>query len=128
MAKLIKEKIKEKLMKETIPYCAKCDKEMREVLLPRYEYDEGQVLHNVGAFRCNGCGKTFFTENQAKEMKARSNELRACAFGFERNVTLSGRSLVVGIPHELAEHLHLKQGQRVKVFPMADEGLVIRKV
>lgn len=117
-----------KSMKENIPYCVKCDKEMQEVLLPKYEYDEGQVLHNVGAFRCNKCGKIFFTEAQAKEMKARSTELRACAFGFERNVTLSGRSLVVGIPHELAEHLHLKQGQRVKVYPMANEGFIIRKI
>ena len=117
-----------KSMKDNKPYCVKCDEEMHEILLPKYEYDEGQVLHNVGAFRCNKCGKIFFTENQAKEMKARSTELRECAFGFERSVTLSGRSLVVGIPHELVEHLHLKQGQRVKVFPMADEGLLIRKV
>lgn len=115
-------------MKENIPYCAKCEEEMQEVLLPKYEYEEGSLLHNVGAFRCNRCGKIFFTRTQAKEMKARTNELKEYVFGFERRVMVSGKSLVVGIPHELAEHIHLQQGQKVKVFPMADEGLVIKKV
>ncbi len=115
-------------MKENIPYCAKCDEEMQEVLLPKYEYEEGFLLHNVGAFRCNKCGKIFFTENQAKEMKTRTNELKEYVFGFERKVMVSGKSLVVGIPHELAEHIHIRQGQKVKIFPIADEGLMIKKV
>ncbi len=117
-----------KQMKENIPYCAKCDEEMQEVLLPKYEYDEGFLLHNVGAFRCNKCGKVFFTENQAREMKARTDELKEYVFGFERKVTISGKSLVVGIPHELADHLHIQQGQKVKIYPVADEGLMIRKI
>ncbi len=115
-------------MKENIPYCIKCDEEMQEVLLPKYEYEEGQILHNVGAFRCNKCEKIFFTENQAKEMKARTNELREYTFGFERKVIISGKSLVVSIPHELAEHLHINKGQKVKIFPISKEGMIIRKV
>ncbi len=114
-------------MKENVPYCIKCDEEMQEVLLPKYEYEEGYPLHNVLAFRCNDCGKVFFTEKQAKEMKTRTNELREYVFGFERKVTISGGSLVVGIPHELAEHLQIGQGQKVKIFPVANEGLLIRK-
>jgi len=115
-------------MKENIPYCVKCDEEMQEVLLPRYEYDEGVVLHNVDSFRCNTCGKMFFNEQQAKIMKARTQELNAHTFGFERKVLMSGKSLVVGIPQELAEHLHFHQGQTVKVYPVAHEGLIIRKM
>lgn len=115
-------------MKENVPYCIKCDQEMQEVLLPKYEYEEGQVLHNVSAFLCNSCGKIFFTEQQARAMKIRTNELREYTFGFERKATISGKSLVVGIPHELAEHLHIKQGQKLKIFPLANEGLMIKKV
>ena len=85
-------------------------------------------MHNVSAFRCNKCGKIFFTESQTKNMKNRTNELKEYTFGFERKVLMSGKSLVVGIPSELADHLHLKQGERVKVFPIADEGLMIRKI
>ena len=115
-------------MKENIPYCAKCDEEMQEVLLPRYEYEEGYPLRNVNAFRCNKCGKVFFTEKQAKTMKTRTKELKEYAFGFERKVIVSGKSLVVGIPHELAQQMHIEQGQKVKIVPVAQEGFMIRKI
>ncbi len=115
-------------MKENIPYCAVCDREMDEVLLPTYEYEESQPLHNVSAYRCNSCGNIFFTENQAKEMRARTEELREYQFGFERKITISGKSLVVSIPHELAEHLKMKQGEKVRILPIAKEGFMIRKI
>ncbi len=112
-------------MKENTPYCVKCDEEMQEVLLPRYEYEESVVLHNVGAFRCNSCEKLFFTKQQAKVMKTRTRELKEYTFGFERKVLVSGKSLVVEIPQELAEHLDIHQGQTVKIYPLANEGLVV---
>src|SRR3989344_4704089 len=111
-----------KQMKENIPYCAKCNEEMQEILLPKYEYEQGNLLHNVAAFRCNTCNKIFFTENQAKEMKARASELKEYTFGFERKIMVSGKSLVIGIPHELVEQFHIKQGQKIKIFPIANEG------
>lgn len=117
-----------KQMKEDTIYCAKCDEEMKELLLPKYEYEEGLPLHNVAAYRCNMCGKVFFTEAQAKEMKARTNEIKEYQFGFERKVTISGKSLVVTIPQEIAQHLHIKAGHAVKIFPIAKEGLLIKKM
>ena len=114
-------------MKENIPYCAKCDQEMKEVLLPRYEYEEGYPLHNVDAYRCNSCGKTFFTEHQAKEMKARAAELKEYSIGFERKISISGKSLIVSIPHEIAEHLHMRKGDKVKIFSIANEGILLRR-
>ena len=56
-------------MKENAIYCAKCNKEIDLVLLPKYEFEEGLPLHNVSAYRCNDCGKIFFTEQQAKDME-----------------------------------------------------------
>ena len=114
-------------MKENAIYCAKCSKEIREVLLAKYEFEEGLPLHNVHAYRCDNCGKIFFTENQAKEMEARTNEIMEYRFGFERKLTISGRSLVLGIPSELASNLKLKQGQKVKIFPLSKEGFIIKK-
>ena len=115
-------------MKENAVYCAKCSKEMKEVLLPKYEFEEGLPLHNVMAYRCNSCGKIFFTEEQAKELELRTNELHEYRFGFERKLTISGRSIVLGIPSELVNHLNLKQGQKVKIFPLAEEAFLIKKV
>ena len=107
--------------------CAKCQTEMKEGLLPKYEYEQGYPLHNVQAYQCPQCNKIFFTEQQAKEMKSRTNELKEYTFGFERKVTISGKSLVVGIPSELADHLEIRQGQKVKIIPVAKDGFMIRK-
>jgi hypothetical protein len=61
-------------MKENVLYYANCNKEMKDVLLPRYEYDERFPLHNVAARKCPKCAKIFFTEAQAKEIKALVNQ------------------------------------------------------
>jgi hypothetical protein len=117
-----------KKMKENAVYCVKCDEEMQGVLLPVYEYQEGLPLHNVSAFRCNICGKIFFTEAQAKEMEARSHETKEYLFGFERKISICGKSLVVTVPHEVAAHLNMKTRQAVKLFPIAREGFLIKKM
>ncbi|MBI5392389.1 AbrB/MazE/SpoVT family DNA-binding domain-containing protein [Candidatus Woesearchaeota archaeon] len=113
---------------ERMIFCAKCDKEMQEIVLPRYEYEDFYVLHHINAYNCNNCGKIFFTESQAKQMKAKTEQLKKHSFGFERKITISGKSLVVTIPIELASHLHIAQGQKVKLYPIANEGLMIRKM
>ncbi len=114
-------------MKEGSYYCAKCKVIMMPGALSRYEYEEGYPLHNVATLICPKCGKSFFTEEQAHEMKARTKELKEYTFCFERKVTVSGKSLVVGIPSELAAHLHIKKGQKVKIIPVASEGILIKK-
>lgn len=116
MAKQISEEI----------YCAKCNLRMKLGVIPKYEYEEGYPLHNVHAYQCTKCNKLFFTEEQAHEMEIRTEELKEYTFGFERKVTVSGKSLVVGIPAELATHLNIKQGQKVRIIPVAKEGLMIR--
>mgnify|MGYP001566757588 FL=1 len=108
-------------------FCAKCNVKMKLGMLPKYEYEEGYLLHNVRAYQCPKCNKIFFTEEQAHEMEERTTELKEHEFGFERTVTVSGKSLMVGIPAELVEHLHIKKGQKVKIFPIAKEGFIIKK-
>lgn len=107
-------------------WCAACNGRMELGMLPAYEFEPGYPLPNVGAYTCSKCGKVFFTEEQAKEMKNRTNELKQCTFGFERTVTISGKSLVVGVPSGLAHHLKIKQGQKVRIIPMAKEGFMVK--
>ena len=108
-------------------FCAKCNLKMKLGVLPKYEYEEGYQLHNVKAYQCPKCNKIFFTEEQAREMEAHTTELKEHEFGFERNVTISGKSLMVGIPAELVKLLRIKKGQKVKIFPIAKEGFMIKK-
>ena len=116
MAKAINEEI----------ICAKCNVPMKLGILPRYEYEEGYPLHNVHAYQCPKCNKIFFTEEQAQEMNLHTKELKEYAFGFERKVTISGKSLVLGIPVELAEHLGLGKGKKVRIIPVAKEGFMVK--
>ncbi|HLD33095.1 MAG TPA: AbrB/MazE/SpoVT family DNA-binding domain-containing protein [Candidatus Nanoarchaeia archaeon] len=106
-------------------YCARCNVEMKLGVLPTYEFEEGYVLQNIHAYKCLKCHNVFFTEEQAKKMNMLTSKLKKEEFGFERKITVSGKSLVVGIPIELAEHLHIKQGQKVKIIP-GKEGFMIK--
>ena len=116
------------LMKENVFYCATCNKEMKLVLLKNYEFEDGFPLVGVPAYQCGKCHEFFFTEEQAKKMEQRTNQLRKHAFAFQRKITISGKSLALGIPSELAEHLHLKQGTAVKILPLAKNGFLVKKL
>ena len=107
-------------------YCGKCNSEMKLGIVPRYEYLEGVPLHNVRAYLCTKCENYIFTEEQADEMEARTEKIVQRNFGFLRKVTISGKSLVVGIPSALAGHLHIKQGQKVKILP-TNSGFLVQK-
>lgn len=109
-------------------YCGKCESEMKLGILPRYEFEEGYPLHHVQAYLCTNCKNYVFTEEQAHEMEARTEELKEYAFGFERKIMMSGTSLAVGIPAELADHLKIKQGQKVRIIPIAKDGFMIKKI
>lgn len=106
--------------------CATCDAEMQLITLPKYEFEEGTPLYNVPAYRCPNGHHTFFTEEQAHAMEARTDELKRHAFAFERKITISGRSLSLAIPAELARYLNLRKGQRVRILPVAKEGILVR--
>ncbi len=108
-------------------HCAHCNVEMKLGIVPEYEYLEGCPLKNVEAYQCSKCDNVFFTEEQAREMKTKTKEIMDRTFSFERKVTISGKSLVVGIPSELAAHLHIKKGQKVRIIPVASEGILIKK-
>lgn len=108
-------------------FCAECNVKMKLGVIPKYDYEGGYTLHNVKAYKCQKCNNIFFTEEQAHEMEARTSELKEHEFGFERKIAVSGKSLIVGIPVELVDHLHIKKGQKVKIVPIAKEGFMIRK-
>ncbi|MBU4220874.1 MAG: hypothetical protein KKD46_08325 [Euryarchaeota archaeon] len=44
--------------------CGKCEKEMKEIELKEYEFEDGIILDNVRAMQCPS-GHVTFTEEQA---------------------------------------------------------------
>ena len=63
-------------LEEGTLYCATCDKEMKLVLLKDYSFEEGLPLHNVFAYKCLQCREFFFTEEQAKAMELKTEQLK----------------------------------------------------
>jgi len=113
-------------MKDGI-YCAKCHVEMKLGIVPEYEFTSGFPIYNMPAYLCHKCDNVFFTEEQADDLESKTKERIKRSFGFDRKVAVSGKSLAIGIPSELARHLHLKKGQKLRLTPVSDNAFLIRK-
>ena len=114
-------------MKENTLYCAPCNTEMKLVILPKYEFEEGCPIFHVPTYQCPSCKDIFFTEEQSDAMEEMTDEIQKKSFGFERKVTISGKSLAVTIPTDLAGHLHIKAGTKVRILP-AKGGFTVKTV
>lgn len=109
-------------------YCANCNILMQKSILSEYEYLVGLPLKNIPTYKCPRCKQIFFTEKQSASMERKSQAMEQSRFGFERKITISGKSLAVTIPSELAEHLMLKQGSKVKIMPLSNETILVKKL
>lgn len=104
--------------------CGKCGAPMEEVVLDRYEFEEGIALDNVRGMHCEN-GHVTFTEAQAEEMEKRTENIRKRAFKFARTVSKSGRSLVMRIPADLARHLDLTENSEVELIPLDKKKFLV---
>ncbi|MCS4540898.1 MAG: hypothetical protein HY929_01035 [Euryarchaeota archaeon] len=93
-----------------------------------YEYIEGFPLRNVKAFECPKCREFIFTPEQVEEIEKRTEQLKAHIFAFERKITISGRSLVINIPEDLAHHLNIVKGKKVKLIPLDNRRFLVEAI
>ena len=107
--------------------CRKCNLEAKKVVYPIYEYVEGIPLKDVEAFECPKCGEFVFTPEQVEEMEKRTEIYKVHAFSFLRRITVSGRSLCLNIPEDLARHLKVAKGQIVRIMPLDDKRFLVEK-
>lgn len=104
--------------------CGKCNKEMQETVLDKYEFEEGITLENVHAMKCSN-GHIAFTEEQALDMEKRTEDIKKHAFKFMRSVSRSGRSLVMRIPADLAKHVGLKEDSKIELIPLDKKKFLV---
>ncbi|MBI2583455.1 MAG: hypothetical protein HYW25_02205 [Candidatus Aenigmarchaeota archaeon] len=107
--------------------CTKCREEMTKVILDRYEYVKNFPLFRIPAYQCRNCGNLFFTERMIEEMEKRTEELKIHSFGFSRTIATSGKGLVVRVPSDLASHLRLKEGEKVRILPVNHRGFLVER-
>jgi len=105
--------------------CKKCGIKAQEIVLERYEYEEGVPLCNVHAYECPNCKEFVFTEDQVEEMENRTDIRKSEMFVFERKVTVSGRSLVINLPEDLVKKMNILKGNVVKIIPGGKKRFII---
>ncbi|HIH19792.1 TPA: hypothetical protein HA244_00825 [Candidatus Micrarchaeota archaeon] len=105
----------------------KCNINANRVVYPTYEYEEGVPLKDVEAFECPNCGEFTFTEEQVDEMERRTDAIKIHTFSFLRRVTVSGRSLCINIPEDLARHLKVAKGQAIRIRALDDRRFLVEK-
>ncbi len=104
--------------------CGKCGKEMQDAVLDKYEFEEGISLENVRALKCPN-GHVTFTEEQALAMERRTEDIKKHAFKFVRNISRSGRSLVMRIPADLAKHVGLTEDSKIELIPLDKKKFLV---
>jgi len=57
--------------------CRKCGIEAKEIMLDRYEYEEGIPLYNIHTYECPNCKEFVFTEEQVEEMEKRTDIIKS---------------------------------------------------
>ena len=105
--------------------CMKCNVEAKEVVLDKYEYEDGIPLRNVAAYECPSCNEYIFTEDQVDEMERRTDMIKSEMFAFDRKITISGRSLVINIPEDLVKHMEILKGKKVKIIPAGKKRFIV---
>ncbi len=85
----------------------------------------GIYLGNFKADVCGKCGETYFDEETAEKIQAKSKELGLFGLAKKAKVAEIGNSIAIRIPKEIAEFLNLKKGKEVTILPENKHGLHI---
>lgn len=74
---------------------------------------------------CEKCGEAFFTEESSDAIDRRAKELEVWGLKEHTRIGYSGNSLMVRIPKDIVEFMHLKKGEAVTISPVGREKLLI---
>jgi hypothetical protein len=84
----------------------------------------GIDLGTYPAEKCTFCGEIFNDAAVMDQIEATAKRKGIWGIGKKTKITRSGNSLAVRIPKDIANFLHLKEGQAVAIHP-DDKKLVI---
>jgi len=77
----------------------------------------GVDLGTYPAEKCTICGEVFTDSSHMKKIEEIAKAKGIWGIGKKTKITRSGNSLAVRIPKEVANFLHLKEGQDVSLHP-----------
>lgn len=74
---------------------------------------------------CNECGSEYISQELLEQIEAEVK--KKGLFGLERRsrITKSGNSLVIRVPKEIADSLHIGKDSEITIYPSDKKRLVV---
>lgn len=85
----------------------------------------GTKLGRYEAEICNKCGESFIDERAMKKLEAKAKEMGVWGLAKKTKVIMSGNSLAVRIPSDIAKFAHLTKGIELVLHPEGKKKIVI---
>ncbi len=111
-------------MKELRCVCgAKAEKIKTELEL----FDGSVVLKDVDAYYCPRCKEEILTTDQLSSAREKLTEILPNfeAFSLRKRISQLGNSLSIPISKEVAEFMHLRKGEEVKIMVKNRHRLIV---
>lgn len=74
---------------------------------------------------CKKCGEVFFMEDASDKIDAKAKELGLWGIGKRTTVNLSGQSLIIRIPKDIAQLYKIQRDSKVLIFPEGKNRICI---
>ena len=103
--------------------CILCDGKVKQQIVEHKEF--GISLGRFKALQCEKCGEVFFESATVDQIQKRSKELGLFGLVKKTKVARVGNSLAIRIPKDIAEFIHLKKEEEVKIIPQGPKELRI---
>ena len=74
---------------------------------------------------CNECGSEYISQELLEQIEAEMK--KKGLFGLERRsrITKSGNSLVIRVPKEIADSLHIAKDSEITIYPSDKKRLIV---
>lgn len=106
--------------KEKCPICEKGNL----IKTKEEHFHQGINLGFYPAEKCSSCGEVFTEGKYMQEIEKKAKEKGIWGLGKRTKVTVSGNSLAIRIPKEIADYLKIKKDKNVYIHP-EEKKLVI---
>lgn len=103
--------------------CVLCKGKLEEKIVEDKEF--GVSLGRFKANVCSNCGEVYYDSEVAKRIQSKSKELGLFGLAKRTKVAQVGNSLAIRIPKEVAEFMHLKKEDKVRLVPKSQHEISI---
>jgi len=107
--------------------CIICNGQLEEKNVEHQEF--GVSLGIFPALVCKECGEAFYDSKTAEKIQIKSKEKGLFGISAKKTkVAQVGNSLAIRIPKEIADFVHLKKEEEIRVIPKSRTQILVEIV